>query len=175
MHKVLRSAIPTCVLALALGVTQAHAQQQGGDAVARALNTVMNFRLYWMGDSTRVDACSVYQALGSPEDFPVRVGSSVRPLLDRTTEPCVAGDSSRVTVRWPLNYVRVDSVSVSGDSTARVHLTVRKQSEQRHFETYDVVDIARDRPLAWIREVRIWGIAREYLVRPGSKVRPPGH
>lgn len=152
-------------LALPAGGT-AQAPAPRGTAVA-ALNTVMDFRSGWMEDSTRFDGCSVYRALGSPADFPSGILEPVRPLLDRTSDPCAA-DPTRVLERRPLTYVRVDSISTSGDSAARVHLSVRKGDERTYFETYELTALAPERPLGAVREVRIWGVAREYLVRPRS-------
>lgn len=169
MHQVLRRASWAAFLAslLALSPVSADAQQQRLSLALVALNTVMDFRVHWVGDSTRVDACSAYRALGNADDFAAGFLPSVLPLLDRTSEPC-AEDPSRVSNQRPLTYVRVDSVVVNGDSTARVHLTVRKQTEQRYFETYEVGGLNRGPPLGWVREVRVWGVTRDYLVRPGG-------
>lgn len=173
MHRLLRRAgrRACCVLVVALTPLSAGAQQRPGPVVV-ALNTVVDFRANWVGDSTRLDACSVERALGSAVDFHAAgMLPEAQALLDRVSDPC-AEDSSRAPVRRPMNSVRVDSIVVSGDSVARVHVTVRKQSEQRYFETYDVGGLNRGAPVGWIREVRVWGIMREYPVRPGGP-QPP--
>jgi hypothetical protein len=113
-HLLMRSGLAACSL-LVLAVLPAHAQEQQRPAPGFvAINTVMDFRAHWVGDSTRFDACSIYEALGTPENFTEAILPSVLPLLDRTREPC-ADDASRASEQRPLNYVRVDSFSISGD------------------------------------------------------------
>jgi hypothetical protein len=144
-------------------------KRAAGGAASVAIQTVLDFRANWVGDSTAVDACSVYKVLGSPPDFPSRLQPSVRSLLDRTSGVCAEGG---VSAQQPLNYVRVDSIAFDGDSAALVYVEVRKQNEQRYFETYNLGGLDRDLPLGWVREVRTWGVGRLYPVRPG-RGQPP--
>lgn len=170
MYQVLKGAGLAAALFVVPPPIPAAGQEQQPGPAAVALNTLLDFRAHWVGDSTRFDACSVHHALGRPADFPAGLLPSVLPLLDRTSQPC-AEDARRTRVQRPASYVRVDSIAVSGDSTARVHIAVRKQSEQRYFETYDLGGLNRGLPLGWVREVRVWGISRVYAVPPGRN--PP--
>lgn len=169
MHTILKiGAVASASLALLFSVA-AYGQQGNASATTAAINAVIAFRTEWLGDATRFDGCSVYTALGRPADFPAGIGESVRPALDRTTQPC-ASDSTRVVSSWPLNFVQVDSISLRGDSTARVFLSVRKQTENVHFETYEVKGLAG--PTAYVHTMTVWGIMRDYRVPPG---RRPGN
>jgi hypothetical protein len=79
-------------------------KRAAGGAASVAFQTVMDFRANWVGDSTAVDACSVYKALGSPPDFPSGLQPSVRSLLDRTSGVCAEGG---VSTQQPWSYIRV--------------------------------------------------------------------
>ena len=150
------------LLALAMGSTPARAQQTKEAAL---VNAVLDHRAHWLGDSTRFDACSVYNALGRPANFPAGLDTSLVRLLDRVREPC-ANDSARVVVRWPRRFVSVESVSSGGP---RVILRVVK-GEYSWRETYTL----RTWPNAARRgvsvaEVRTWGLLQSHPVPPGRR------
>src|SRR4051812_24315717 len=106
------------IAALVVVLGAAPATAQSGEV--RALNAVLRHRAYLLGDSTRFDACSVYNALGRPANFPSGIDPTLVRLLDRTSDPC-RRDSSSVAVHWPPYLVRVDSLA-----PARAVLTVVK-------------------------------------------------
>jgi hypothetical protein len=134
----------------------------------RAVNRVLEYRAFWVGDSTRVDACSLFQSLGQPTGFPAGINPQVAFLLDRASEPC-ADDPQRAARSWPRAVVRVDSVT-AGDSVVRVRLTVMK-GENVYREAYSVGALDRG---GWIREVTVTGLMREYLIPPGRRRTAPG-
>ncbi|HET7230752.1 MAG TPA: hypothetical protein VFJ16_12160 [Longimicrobium sp.] len=130
------------------------------------INAVMSHRAYLIGDTTRFDACSVFRALGSPATFPAGVDSVLTLLLDRTVEPCAGGDSTRVAVRWPPRFVRVDSIS-----TGRAVLTVRK-GDYSYREAYVLrAQKYGDRVSATVQEVRTYGFLHARLVPPGRRLQ----
>lgn len=125
----------------------------------RVLNAVMRHRAYVTGDSTRFDACSVYNALGRPTNFPAGIDPGLAPLLDRTKDPCTRKSSS-VTVRCPPYMVRVDSL-MTGRAVLRIvkgEYSFREAYTLRHEE---------------VREVRTFGITQSYLVPPRRRGLPP--
>ena len=138
----------------------AHAPAQTSDGPASAVNAIIDYRVQWLGDSTRISACSLARALGEPPGFPQQIRPPFRPLLDRQTNPC-AGPST-VDERWPKE-VRLDSL-VLGDSVGHAYVTVRR-GEQTHREDYLLR--ANPRGQRWfVREMRMWGAGREYRERP---------
>lgn len=98
---------------------------------ASILHAVLRFRLTWMGDTTRVDGCRVYIALGRPEGFPRQVEADLRTRLDGPDATCGAPVARPDPWR---HIVLVDSL-VAQDSTAFAFLTIRK-GEYRYQETY---------------------------------------
>lgn len=118
-----------------------------------ALTAVVDYRLHWVGDSTRFDVCSVQSMLAG------NVGGELPDLVQGLlTEGCNA------QAPGPESSVHVDSMTLSGDSLARVYLTVRK-GEHRYFEDYAVYTPCRGGRVGWVRDIRIWGIVREYRRR----------
>ena len=116
------AAVSAGLLMLGLAAVPAGAQQSKNVAI---VNAVLGHRAHWIGDSTRVDACSVYEALGRPLDFPAGINPDLVPLLDRTRDPC-AGDSTRVAVRRPGRFVRFSRVQANGNAAPYVELQITK-------------------------------------------------
>lgn len=80
-----------------------------------AINAVMDFRLNWVRDSTKFDACSIYRNVGRPAVFPAGMRDPFLVALDQTTRDPCAGAT------WPVDRNRevrvlVDSISIR-DST----------------------------------------------------------
>ncbi|MDB4952219.1 MAG: TonB-dependent receptor [Gemmatimonadetes bacterium] len=145
------------------------AQTQTGAATAAAavLSEAMAYRSVWMGDSTRFDACSVFNALGRPAGFPEGISPNVRGLLDRASDPCPPAATFRAAAD---REVRVDDVAVS-DTTATLRATVRI-GDKFHHERYGLQRSAS----GWhVREVAVSG-AMSAVVRlpahPGGEFGP---
>lgn len=165
MHTVLTRGARLTLLALVVLAGEARCQSAASPELA-AVNTVLDWRLNWLGDNTSFNACTIYEAVGRPANFPAGVLPGLIRGLDRTSAPCegraqAAGASQR--------EVTVDSVTLRGDS-ATVFVTVRK-GEIRYYEAYMLVHPS---PQRWaLQEVRSWGALREYPVRPTTG-RPAG-
>ncbi|HEX6749449.1 MAG TPA: hypothetical protein VF092_19290 [Longimicrobium sp.] len=127
-----------------------------------AVNTVIDFRLNWVSDSTKFDACSVYRSIGRPANFPSGLRDAFHVALNRTTDPCAAAASA--VDRNREVRVLVDSVTV-GDSAAMVYLTVRKD-EETYREDYHLVNPSPGGNWGFDRVV-VHGATRTYWVRPG--------
>jgi hypothetical protein len=156
----------TCTLGAFVGCLLASTRLPAQERVYVAeINAVMFHRAHLLGDTTRFDACSVFEKVGSPATFPAGIDPVLTPVLDRTVEPCAGGDSTRVMVRWPPRFVRVDSVSAG-----RVVLTVRK-GDYSYREAYLLRPQQNgERVSATILEVRTYGFVHGRLVPPR---RPP--
>ncbi|HEX6749447.1 MAG TPA: hypothetical protein VF092_19280 [Longimicrobium sp.] len=162
MYQVLTRALLAAAAATVLAASTLPAQAASATPQVAALNTVMDFRLNWVGDSTKFDACSVYRSVRRPASFPEGLLPAFRVALDRTGQPCVENASAadpRNTVR-----VRVDSVSV-GETAATVNLTVRK-GELTYVEEYHLVSTTGG--TSWgLNDVKVHRATRTYFVRPG--------
>ena len=169
--KIAGRALLGLVLLAAMRGTPARAQQTKEAAL---VNAVLDYRAHWVGDSTVVDACSVYSALGRPANFPAGIDTSLIRLLDRVREPC-ANDSARAVFRWPRYFVSVDSISIGGASGgARVSVRVVKH-EYSYRERYTLrawPNGAGGRGVS-VAEVRTWGFTQSLPVRPVRFPRRP--
>jgi hypothetical protein len=164
MHSILTRCAQLAVLGLVTVATDANCQSANREIAA--VNTVLDFRLNWMGDATPFNACSVFTALGAPVDFPAGIQSPLVRGLDRTTAPC-EGRAPGVPGAW-APQVLVDSIAVRSE-TATVYVTVRK-GELSYYEEYSMVNPG---PTRWgMREVRTWGALREYPARPPAPAWP---
>lgn len=144
------------------GATTAHAQRKE----IALLTAVMKYRAFVARDSTPFDACSVYNAVGRPADFPAGFDRIVLPLLDRVVNPC-GGDSLRAAVRWPPRFVRVESVTAAPASgQPAVVLAVRKY-EYSYREAFRVRSVGSSTEVA---EVRTYGILQSLPVPPGRRL-----
>ena len=160
------AAVIAWLLMLGLVTPPAGAQQSKNLAI---VNAVLDHRAHWVGDSTHVDACSVYEALGRPANFPAGINSNLIPLLDRTRDPCAA-DSARVAVRWPPRYVRMDTLQATGSAGPYVALTIVK-GEYRYRERYTIRTWQSGGTVeAGVREVRTYGLLRAHLVPPQRRM-----
>lgn len=165
MHQILTRGARLALLGLVTIAADAGCQHVSREIAA--VNTVVDFRLNWVGDETPFNACSVYTATGRPVDFPAGVLPPLARGLDRTTAPC-DGRIPGIPGAW-IPEVLVDSIAVRGE-TATVYLTVRK-GEISYHEVYSLVNPSARR---WgMNEVRTWGATREYPVRPPASP-PPG-
>lgn len=162
MHPVLKRAAVCSALALAGTASLAGAQRTTVPETT-AINAVLAYRWAWLGDSTRVDACSVFTALGRPDAFPAGIDPQLARLLDRVVEPC-APDSARAQARADHRRVVVDSL-VRMDSVVRVNLTVER-GEHIHRERYLIHALGTG---GWVKEMTTWGVERVHWRRP----RPP--
>lgn len=126
-----------------------------------AVNTVIDYRVVWMEDTTRFDACMVYEAMGRPENLLAVLTRSARRVVTPGTEPC--SGAPRPAPQTPTRIVRVDSVAL-GDTLGRVFVTVWK-GEKRVFETYHLNPISGGSQWG-VRNVIQWGALRVYARRP---------
>jgi hypothetical protein len=165
VHQVLRRAAALSALALSLAATLAAAQRGTAPRVA-AINTVLQYRRDWGGDSSRVDACSVFMALGRPDAFPAGIDPELVHLLDRPHDPCAA-DAERSAARSAHRVVVVDSLVVM-DSVVRVNLTVQR-GENIHRERYLIHALSTG---GWVKEMTTWGVERVHWVRPRRPAQP---
>lgn len=138
----------------------ASAQQAHADPAPDIVGEVMEYRLYWMGDSTQFNACRVYEHIGRPANFPAVLSVAARRLLDRPADPCGKGE-------LPPRRVAIHSVTV-GDSVARVSVFVLK-GEKRHREDFR---LRGGRSGPW--EVEEVTLSRHmYFSPPPPAARPP--
>lgn len=159
MHQVLTRGALLALFCLATDAADAGCQTPVSREIA-AVNTVLDFRLNWVGDTTPFNACSVYMAAGNPADFPAGILPPLARGLDRAGAPC-EGRISGTPGAWTPE-VLVDSIAVRGE-TATVYVTVRK-GEISYYEEYSLVNPMANR---WgMNQVRTYGAMREYPVRP---------
>lgn len=145
------------LLMVGLAAVPAGAQEPKNMAI---VNAVLDHRANWIGDSTRVDACSVYEALGRPDDFPAGIRPDLLRLLDRTRDPC-ADDTTRIAVRRPQRFVRLDTLQAGGGATPYVALTIEK-GPYSYRERYTLEAEERGGTfLAWVRDVRTYFLLQE--------------
>lgn len=164
MHQILTRGARLALLGLA--TMAADASSQTANRKTAAVNTVLDFRLNWMGDATPFNACSVYTATGSPEDFPAGILPPLARGLDRSSAQC-EGRAPGTPGAWTPEVV-VDSIAIHGE-TAAVYLTVRK-GELSYHEEYSLVNPSATR---WgMQEVRTYGAFREYPARPLAPASP---
>jgi hypothetical protein len=97
------------------------------------IQSVMGHRLAWQMDSTLFDACQVFEAVGSPADFPVGLEPWGDRLLDRPQDPCGAVPPDRQD-HVPYGKIEIYEVSFSGDSARVVIGVVRR--DRAHFEEF---------------------------------------
>jgi hypothetical protein len=127
--------------------------QSAAPTAATALNRVISYRHSWLGDTTRVDACGAFEALGRPSAFPAGLTDPQHRLLDTDVEGCMQGRLSPAA-QAAGRFVYVDSISTT-DSTATVILIVRR-GEYTHRETYALAGVASRGELG-ITNVMLWG------------------
>lgn len=154
MHSALSLAVALSLASLPLPVGKVAAQATPGPA----LSAVMTYRLTFLGDSTRFDACTVARQMGNVRDVAALIDAPVRRLLDGPPEPC-----PRAREPGRSATVLVDSI-VASDSVTHVHLTVIR-GENVHREDYTVVRRGNGE-FRGVREVRLWGAAQAY---PGRR------
>jgi hypothetical protein len=158
MHQILTRGARLALFGLATITADAACQSVHPELAA--VNTVLDFRLNWIGDATPLNACSVYTATGRPADFPAGILPPLARGLDRIEAPC-DGRAPGVPGAWTPE-VLVDSIAVHGE-TATVFLTIHK-GELTYREEYSLVNPSANR---WgMKEVRTWGAVREYPSRP---------
>lgn len=158
MHSVLTRGAGLALLALASFAVEARCQSTSPELAA--VNTVLDWRLNWLGDATPFNACAVYEAAGRPANFPAGIQPGLVRGLDRTSDPC----AGRVPAQPGAlrREVVVDSIVVNGQS-ATVYVTVSK-GEMSYHECYSLVNPS---PQLWgLAEVRSSGALREYPARP---------
>lgn len=166
MHQVVARTVLLGIAALLHG-TSASAQSTVDSARIAAVNTVIDYRVTWMEDSTPFDACSVYGGMGRPANFSAVLARPARQVVAHDTAPCAA--TSGAGARRPSRVVRVDSVAL-GDTLGTVRLTVRK-GEKRIIETYTLRRFSNG-PGWGVRAVTLTGALRVYA-RPSPAVAAP--
>jgi hypothetical protein len=154
-------------IAALLQGTSASAQSTSGSAKIAAVNTVIDYRVTWMEDSTPFDACSVYEGMGKPANFSSVLARLARRVVALGAEPCAG--ASGAAVQRPSRVVRVDSVAL-GDTLGTVRVTVSK-GEKRIIETYTLRRLP-NRSRWGVREVTLSGALRVYA-RPSPSVAAP--
>lgn len=162
MHQVVIRTFLLCV-AVALPGT-AGAQQASETGRIGAVNSVIEYRIVFMDDTTRFDACSVHRWMGRPDTLAAVLTRRSRRVVAPVEAPCER--ASAAPAQRPSRVVRVDSVAVA-DTTAHVFLTVFK-GETRVFEKYDLRAYSPG-PGWGINTVTLTGALR---ITPGSR-RPP--
>jgi hypothetical protein len=150
----LRRTILLAALGWIAAVAALGAQEAGRPpAAARVIDAVIRYRMAWMADSARFDACSVAEWTGSTASEHTGVSNPERVLLGRAGERCVRGRVS-LAARSAAHVVVVDSVALL-DSSASVQLTVR-HGEYTHREAFTL--ILHPGPGTWgVRDVRLRG------------------
>jgi hypothetical protein len=139
--------------AVAICASTVAAQAPSTRAETKVVNAVVGYRRSFLGDTTRFDACSVFDRTGRQAQFPQGTHNPDRVLLGVATDRCVQGRVS-ASAQAARHVVVVDSVSVS-DSRGVVLLTVR-HGEYSHRETFTLVPRAGG--ATWgVTEVRLWG------------------
>jgi hypothetical protein len=134
----------------------------------RLLAAALEYRWITAGGGIPLDACSVYQAMATPGDYPNAFSRSVREQFDRpVSRPCGPVHEDTVAIRMdsvspPVmgvrvrDWIRVDS-AVRHDSTARVFLSVKRAGDAYHHEEIDAVRGPMDE--RWrVLQIRIWGL-----------------
>lgn len=135
--------------------------QQNQVQAYNAIASVMNYRWQWLASDIPFDACSIYRALGKPEDFPAGFKESALERLDPVGESCLA-DEQEMSRRNRYPFVRVDSIQI-GPDTARVYLRVIRD----HYEHDETYTLANPRRLTWgISTVLISNALRVHRTRP---------
>jgi hypothetical protein len=149
----LRHSIALCCISLALGAAGVHAQSSTQKRVpAAVLDAVIRYRRAWLADSTRFDACSVWEWTGGGTNLSPGGADPARVLLVPEGNGCVRGRVSTVA-QAARRVVVVDSAAV--DSVARVTVTVR-HGEYTHRETFSLVPHRAG--ATWgVRDVKLWG------------------
>lgn len=166
MHKVVARSVLFGIAALLQG-TSASAQSTLDSAKIAAVNTVIDYRVTWMEDSTPFDACSVYEGMGKPANFPSVLARPARRVVATGAEPCAG--ASGAAVQRPSRVVRVDSVAL-GDTLGTVRVTVNK-GEKRIIETYTLRRFS-NRSGWGVRAVTLTGALRVYASPPPPVAAP---
>jgi hypothetical protein len=145
-------------------------QAQGGSPTlaTSVIGAVMEYRLEWIGDSTKFDACRAFRVAGEPADFPAGIRTPVQRLLDERANPCRQHGVSLGTDAYNQRIVLVDSL-IQRDSMTYVFLTVRR-GEKTHRENY-TMRVAPERRFAGVKSVTFWGSIRVYQPPQQSNVR----
>jgi len=129
-----------------------------------AVNAVIEFRMNWMRDTTKFDACSVYRAVGSQQEVASGLLPAFRNVLLARSTPC--DQPENIDPRHEVR-VLVDSLVLS-DTTGRAFLTVRR-GEQRHQEEYE---LGNPRAGWTVKRAILSGATRFYYVRPRPAASP---
>jgi len=124
---------------------------QGASRMA-ILTGVSRFRQVWLGDSAKLAACNVFDALGA-ERVSATMPPNLRRALTDTTENCAVATA-------PWVGIVVDSVIVTNDS-ASVHTTTWR-GEYRYSERYSLVRS----PFAPRNGTPIWNVVRVAIFSP---------
>lgn len=141
------------LVALCTGAAPLHAQET--DEVARAIGSVMTYRLAELDDPIPFDACRIQRVTGDAEDVAARLHDSVRSMLDGPLTGC-----PRQAAPQSRSVVLVDSVRLSPEGD-RVFVTVLR-GEYRHREDYTFHPANSSTVFLLVREVRLWGHGQAY-------------
>jgi hypothetical protein len=141
-------------LAGAVGVL-AGQQVAGYDDRVNMLNEMIEYRLVWLEDTTRVDDCSL-RAIGLPDSAARGVKTHLRSMISNSPPGACASPGRRNDPR--ARRVSLTSV-VFRDSTAVIRATVEK-GERVLREDYTFVRRHSGRNEWGLREVRTWGRLR---------------
>jgi hypothetical protein len=137
---------------LCLRSTPISAQQAPASDAVAILDRVMNFRIFWLGDTTPLAACSAFTVLGRPADFPVRLSRYVLPLLDRDPSTCDRPPVQQSKSWCPI--VNLEKITIA-DSVATVDLTVSRD-HYRYRETYRATRYRMGNPRSSFPPRSIW-------------------
>lgn len=128
----------------------------------------MQFRHYWMRDSTPFDACSIYEVPNRPADFPNGIESPQRDLLDWATDPCTPVETPSSSMGWPQR-ITLQALTIT-EWVAYAHLNVQ-HGENIHQEDYTLV--LSSAPGHWkVQDVHVWGMRLAGRFRPPPKPTP---
>lgn len=156
MHPKMTAPSPVLLLALLLVLRPGLAAQEGDQhqGIAAAVSSVIDYRVSVLADTTaKFDGCRVARVAGSAE----RLAQQVR----RWVAPCQAANPAHQP--GERHVVLVDSVT---NSATGVHAYVTViRGEWVHRENYALIPHSGG-PYMGVREVKLWGAAQAYPVRP---------
>jgi hypothetical protein len=132
-------------------VASAQAPVTPNSRTAEIVNALLRYRVFWLRDTTSVDACRVHSELGKPSDFATMLAPRFRTLFRYSEDICAARDR-------PEHLVSLESIKAD-ESRGTVELLV-VHGEYVHHETYSLF-------------ASPWAVGAVTLDRASQVKRPP--